>query len=257
MSRNRPRPPASSSDLPNHPHRLRISGTRHDGARRQAAAKPLTGLPYALLGFAALLATSSAAACIRSARAVSEPLTATLVAASTCRPKPSVPYEPMFDSSKNISTAAGRRRRPPDRLRHPRRVRPRARRQDRPDLRDPPSPRSPQAAALDDSRGPRRNEARVEAFEQQAGSRRHVAPRGSATQAARRWLSAPLIGRTRAALYARPGCPTKNRRRPTLPGGCPPSTIGAEWLNCSVRNGKRCLPLAMRHRNFARRLGGA
>ena len=44
----------------------------------------------------------------------------------------------------------------------------------------------------------------------------------------------------------------KNRRRPTLPGGCPPSTIGAERLNCSVRNGKRCLPLAMRHRNFAR-----
>lgn len=29
---------------------------------------------------------------------------ATPVAASTCRPKPSVPYEPMFDSSKNIST---------------------------------------------------------------------------------------------------------------------------------------------------------
>ena len=45
----------------------------------------------------------------------------------------------------------------------------------------------------------------------------------------------------------------KNRRRPTLPGGCPPSTIGAERLNCSVRNGKRCLPFAMHHRNFARR----
>jgi hypothetical protein len=42
----------------------------------------------------------------------------------------------------------------------------------------------------------------------------------------------------------------KNRRRPTLPGGCPPSTIGAERLNCSVRNGKRCLPLAMRHRKY-------
>src|SRR5205809_4447719 len=38
------------------------------------------------------------------------------------------------------------------------------------------------------------------------------------------------------------------RRRPTLPGGCPPSTIGAEGLNCSVRNGKRCFPLAIRHR---------
>ena len=36
----------------------------------------------------------------------------------------------------------------------------------------------------------------------------------------------------------------KNRRRPTLPGPCGPSTIGAEGLNCSVRNGKRCIPLA-------------
>ena len=39
--------------------------------------------------------------------------------------------------------------------------------------------------------------------------------------------------------------PTYNRRRPTLPGPCGPSTIGAEGLNCSVRNGKRCFPLAM------------
>ena len=38
---------------------------------------------------------------------------------------------------------------------------------------------------------------------------------------------------------------TNNRRRPTLPGPCGPSTIGAEGLNCSVRNGKRCFPLAM------------
>ena len=36
----------------------------------------------------------------------------------------------------------------------------------------------------------------------------------------------------------------KNRRRPTLPGPRGPSTIGAEGLNCSVRNGKRCFPLA-------------
>ena len=35
-----------------------------------------------------------------------------------------------------------------------------------------------------------------------------------------------------------------NRRRPTLPGPCEPSTIGAERLNFSVRNGKRCFPLA-------------
>ena len=56
-------------------------------------------------------------------------------------------------------------------------------------------------------------------------------------------------GRSRAATQRGPGF-NKNRRRPTLPGGCPPSTIGAEGLNCSVRNGKRCLPLAMRHRKF-------
>src|SRR5437773_12101558 len=37
----------------------------------------------------------------------------------------------------------------------------------------------------------------------------------------------------------------RSRRRPTLPGGCPPSTIGAGGLNCSVRNGKRCTPAAI------------
>src|SRR4051794_25329636 len=36
-----------------------------------------------------------------------------------------------------------------------------------------------------------------------------------------------------------------SRRRPTLPGSFPPSTIGAERLNDSVRNGKRCVPLAI------------
>nr|ANA07969.1 hypothetical protein 5G12_007 [uncultured bacterium 5G12] len=37
----------------------------------------------------------------------------------------------------------------------------------------------------------------------------------------------------------------KNGRRPTLPGACAPSTIGASGLNFSVRNGKRCFPAAM------------
>ena len=41
------------------------------------------------------------------------------------------------------------------------------------------------------------------------------------------------------------GSRSKKRRRPTLPGRCRPSTIGAEGLNCSVRNGKRCFPLAI------------
>src|SRR5665213_2622252 len=46
-----------------------------------------------------------------------------------------------------------------------------------------------------------------------------------------------------------------NRRRPTLPGPCGPSTIGAEGLNCSVRNGKRCFPLAIATGNGRDRLG--
>src|SRR5665213_2859456 len=46
-----------------------------------------------------------------------------------------------------------------------------------------------------------------------------------------------------------------NRRRPTLPGPCGPSTIGAEGLNCSVRNGKRCFPLAIATGNGGDHLG--
>ncbi len=47
----------------------------------------------------------------------------------------------------------------------------------------------------------------------------------------------------------------KSRRRPTLPGGLPPSTIGAGGLNCRVRNGNGCFPAAMATGNLA--LGGA
>ena len=39
--------------------------------------------------------------------------------------------------------------------------------------------------------------------------------------------------------------PQKNRRHPTLPGACAPSTIGASGLDFSVRNGKRYFPVAM------------
>ena len=35
------------------------------------------------------------------------------------------------------------------------------------------------------------------------------------------------------------------RRRPTLPGGLPPSTIGADGLNFRVRDGNGCDPVAM------------
>ena len=44
----------------------------------------------------------------------------------------------------------------------------------------------------------------------------------------------------------------RNRRRPTLPGPCEPSTIGAVGLNCSVRNGKRCFPHAIATGNCSR-----
>jgi hypothetical protein len=37
----------------------------------------------------------------------------------------------------------------------------------------------------------------------------------------------------------------KIRRRPTLPGGLPPSTIGAGGLNCRVRDGNGCDSAAM------------
>ena len=43
----------------------------------------------------------------------------------------------------------------------------------------------------------------------------------------------------------------KSRRRPTLPGGLPPSTIGAGGLNCRVRNGNGCFPAAMATGNHA------
>ena len=38
---------------------------------------------------------------------------------------------------------------------------------------------------------------------------------------------------------------SKIRRLPTLPGGLPPSTIGAGGLNYCVRNGNRCDPSAI------------
>ena len=43
----------------------------------------------------------------------------------------------------------------------------------------------------------------------------------------------------------------ESRRRPTLPGGLPPSTIGAGGLNCRVRNGNGCCPAAMATGNCA------
>ncbi len=61
-----------------------------------------------------------------------------------------------------------------------------------------------------------------------------LVPNGPVTKAIATPRAAPRGG----------SCARRNRRRPTLPGPCEPSTIGAEGLNCSVRNGKRCFPLA-------------
>jgi hypothetical protein len=57
--------------------------------------------------------------------------------------------------------------------------------------------------------------------------------------------------RRRAARFGRL-VHARNRRRPTLPGPCGPSTIGAVGLNCSVRNGKRCFPHAKATGNMSR-----
>jgi hypothetical protein len=57
--------------------------------------------------------------------------------------------------------------------------------------------------------------------------------------------------RPRQRPYADGVTTTKNRRRPTLPGPCGPSTIGAEGLNGSVRKGKRCFPLAIATGNLS------
>ena len=46
-------------------------------------------------------------------------------------------------------------------------------------------------------------------------------------------------------LTARRGFGKKPRQRPTLPPGCPDSTIGAGGLNYRVRNGNGCDPSAM------------
>ena len=45
-------------------------------------------------------------------------------------------------------------------------------------------------------------------------------------------------------------CPHWIRRRPTLPGGCPPSTISVLRLNFCVRYGNRWIPQAIVTGNF-------
>ena len=69
--------------------------------------------------------------------------------------------------------------------------------------------------------------------------------RAAAARARRRCSSiAATLERKRGGSRS-PGPPEVIRRRPTLPGACAPSTIGAVGLNFSVRNGKRCTPDAM------------
>lgn len=84
---------------------------------------------------------------------------------------------------------------------------------------------------------------------------RHAAMRTTVRQTGGREAS-PRNANSPSRLVAT-GAIRKNRRRPTLPGPCGPSTIGAERLNGSVRNGKRCFPLAITTGNFARPRGFA
>ena len=65
--------------------------------------------------------------------------------------------------------------------------------------------------------------------------------RGRRPAAAGRPTSARATTKGRLAAALR----QENRRHPTLPGACAPSTIGASGLDFSVRNGKRYFPVAM------------
>ena len=72
--------------------------------------------------------------------------------------------------------------------------------------------------------------------------------------AMQRTSNAPRTTKSPRAEALRGSRHEKSRRRPTLPGGLPPSTIGAGGLNCRVRNGNGCFPAAMATGNRA--LGG-
>ena len=73
-----------------------------------------------------------------------------------------------------------------------------------------------------------------------------AAPRSTA------WALGRLSVRRRAG-SARGASPSleKSRRRPTLPGGLPPSTIGAGGLHFRVRNGNGCFPAAIATGNLS------
>ena len=64
----------------------------------------------------------------------------------------------------------------------------------------------------------------------------------------------PQRKRSRGATSTACGAPSfeKSRRRPTLPGGCPPSTIGAGGLHFRVRNGNGCFPAAIATGNLSK-----
>ena len=117
---------------------------------------------------------------------------------------------------------------------------------------DPPAPAPPAVSATATACPGRGRDGRVPSPPPASGaSRRNQAamrsqkPADSPGKCERGRATGPERRRAAIAGGSRFVCSMKNRRRPTLPGGCPPSTIGAEGLNDSVRNGKRCFPLAM------------
>jgi hypothetical protein len=81
-----------------------------------------------------------------------------------------------------------------------------------------------------------------------------LAPRGPAARPLPEAMSSsisplhPRLSRTRKGPCRPPRhgpLQQLSRRRPTLPGSCPPSTIGAGGLNFRVRDGNGCGPTAM------------
>ena len=105
-------------------------------------------------------------------------------------------------------------------------------------------PRLPRDRCLDRRRRrspgatkPRRDEAQARRSPGATKPRRDEAQARRSPGATKRPGPTSTIGR---------GAPVeKIRRRPTLPGGSPPSTIGAGGLHFRVRNGNGCFPAAM------------
>ena len=109
-------------------------------------------------------------------------------------------------------------------------------RRSRPARRVVPAGRSSQRARPERSRGPRRGRSPpvVSSSSRGPGIRTMLLPHRDGGEVPKRRRAPPMGGPF-----------VRNRRRPTLPGGLPPSTIGANGLNFRVRNGNGCISVAI------------